>query len=378
LVLYEFFYPGYRAGGPVQSLVNMVMALSDVFEFKIVTTAFDLHATQPYSTVALNEWNKIKLYNDITVDVWYSSAIKPSMAELKHAIDAAKPDLIYINGFYTNHFLYPLLLKKTGSLKNTVLIVAPRGMLQTGALKNKSFQKKAYLQLLKLFGLMKRIDFHATTTDETKDIETIFGYQRNIVVAGNIPKKPVATIHSSCKEKGQLKLIYLSLISEKKNLLLLLEILQIAEAAVVLDIYGPVKDENYWQQCLLMIQQMPANITVTYKGDIGPHKVQALMEEYDAKILLTKGENFGHALFESLSVGRPIITSYFTPWNELERKQAGWNVDISNKKSISNLLDALAMKNAEEWQLYCKGAHQLAVNYFDEQDFKDSYQQLFS
>ena len=377
MVLYEFFYPGYRAGGPVQSLVNMVMALNDVFEFKIVTTAFDLHATQPYLNVQLNKWNEIKLYNDTTVDVWYSSVTKPSVKEMKKVIDTAKPDIIYINGFYTNHFLYPLILKKIGFLKNTILIVAPRGMLQTGALKNKSFLKKTYLQLLKLFGLMKQVDFHATTTDEAKDIENIFGRQHKITVAGNIPKKPVATIQPPVKEKGKLKLIYLSLISEKKNLLLLLEILQTTKAVIILDIYGPVKDENYWQQCFVLIQKMPANITVTYKGDIGPDKIQSLMEEYDAIILLTKGENFGHALFESLSVGRPIITSYFTPWNQLTEKLAGWNVDIEKKESVCKLLCLLAAKEQAEWGVYCNGALQLANNYYQYQSFNTAYKKLF-
>ena len=112
LVLYEFFYPGYKAGGPVQSLVNLVMALGNDYEFKAATTAYDLHTVNPYSEMELNKWNAVKLYNDSSVSVWYSSKIKPSLAEFYQVIRSAKPDIVYINGFYTNHFLYPLLLKK--------------------------------------------------------------------------------------------------------------------------------------------------------------------------------------------------------------------------------------------------------------------------
>ena len=340
-------------------------------------TAYDLHTVNPYSEMELNKWNAVKLYNDSSVSVWYSSKIKPSLAEFYQVIRSAKPDIVYINGFYTNHFLYPLLLKKAGLLKGIEFIIAPRGMLQQGALQNKSFQKKAYLQILKLFGLMKNILFHVTTADEAKDIESVFGGRARTIVAGNIPKRPLSVINYPDKEKGKLKLIYLSIISEKKNLLLLLDSLLICNAPIVLDIYGPVKDENYWQDCLAVIKQLPTNITVTYKGDTAPDKVQSLLEEYDAKILLTKGENFGHALFESLSVGRPIITSFFTPWNELADKKAGWNVDIGNVESIGNLLASLADKDANEWKPFCDGALELANEYYQHQSFTNAYKQLF-
>ena len=51
LILYEFFYPGYKAGGPIQSLVNLVITLGKDFEFKIATTAFDLNSQSPYNEV---------------------------------------------------------------------------------------------------------------------------------------------------------------------------------------------------------------------------------------------------------------------------------------------------------------------------------------
>ena len=317
------------------------------------------------------------LNNDIKVPIWYSSNIKPGIAELYKVIRSAQADLIYINGFYTNHFLYPLLLYRVGLLNGKGFIVAPRGMLQSGALKNKSVLKRTYLQCLKLFGLMNHVQFHATTRDESIDIQNVFGRQHKITVAGNIPKKPVIVVTKSCKENSKLKLIYLSLISEKKNLLLLLEILKSCTAVIVLDVYGPVKDETYWQACVIIMKEMPSNIQVQYKGDIAPDQVQAVMEQYDAKILLTKGENFGHALFESLSVGRPLITSYFTPWNDLEHKQAGWNLDIDDKKSLQKKLDQLAQMDNNDWDQYCEGAWQLANEYYQHQSFSSDYQKLF-
>jgi hypothetical protein len=48
LVLYEYFYPGFKAGGPIQSLVNLVLAMQHQYEFYVATTAYDLQTAIPY------------------------------------------------------------------------------------------------------------------------------------------------------------------------------------------------------------------------------------------------------------------------------------------------------------------------------------------
>ncbi|MGG2383212.1 hypothetical protein, partial [Salmonella enterica] len=76
---------------------------------------------------------------------------------------------------------------------------------------------------------------------------------------------------------------------------------------------------------------------------------------YDAMILLTRGENFGHAIFESFSVGVPVIISHFTPWHDLQKNKAGWNVEINDANAMVQLFNALAAKTQEEWKPYCDG-----------------------
>lgn len=144
---------------------------------------------------------------------------------------------------------------------------------------------------------------------------------------------------------------------------------------IVLDIYGPVTDKKYWEQCELLIQQMPDK--VQYKGEVQPAAVQNILSQYHALILLTKGENFGHALYESLSAGRPAITSYFTPWNDLQQKRAGVNVDIDNMKDCLEKLHHFADMKQDEYNIYCKGAHELALQYYRNLDTEVKYRELF-
>lgn len=53
------YLPGYKAGGPVRTIVNMVDSLADDHLFKIITIDRDLGDKQSYSNIKINEWNQM-------------------------------------------------------------------------------------------------------------------------------------------------------------------------------------------------------------------------------------------------------------------------------------------------------------------------------
>jgi len=376
LISYDYFYPGYKAGGPIQSLVNLVILLQNDYKISVLTGAYDHNETSPYENIKINDWNKVYLPNNLQpVNVWYADTKQLSYKTIKQIIKDTRPDIVYINSMYSLFFmLYPLIVLKRLKI-SSIATICPRGMLQDGALQVKAGKKEYFLKALKFFGLLNNISWHATNLEEKNDINLYFP-NNNITVAHNIPKIPLYLRKDSQKVKGKLNLIYLSLISEKKNLHLLLQVILKSDTGVTLDIYGPVKDNKYWNDnCVPLIDKLKHR--VTYNGDILPLYVQDKLSEYDALALLTKGENFGHALYESLSVGRPIITSYFTPWNTLEKENAGWNVDINNLDKIANLFNWLILLDKNEFDKYCKGAYSLAEEYYNSQNFMESYNLCF-
>ncbi len=374
LIINDHFYPGYRAGGPIQSLTNLVVTLEEYHKISILTSAYDLHSKDIYPNINVNVWNKVFISgSEKPVNTWYADKNKPDIRTIKEIINELKPAFIYLNGIFSYRFFIMPLMAVNRSNYKAKLIICPRGMLQTGALAGKSLKKKIYLNTLKLSGLLKNAEWHATNADEEKDIKRNFGKYQRVAVAVNIPKAPLKTIKLPKKQIG-LRLVYLSLIAEKKNLLFLLEIIKKCNG-VTLDVYGPVKDLAYWRHCKNVIDQMPGS--VTYKGEVIPAKVQETFEKYDASVLLTKGENFGHALFESLSVGRPVITSNFTPWNNLLEQKAGWNIEISSVDEGVALFDRLCKIEKPDYNKYCEGAHCVAVNYFQQLKSAHEYQKLF-
>ncbi len=376
LIIYDYFYPGFRAGGPVQSLTNLMAALQNHYSFSVLTTAYDLMSDKPYDTVQQNSWNTICLPNMIEpVKVWYAGKSSLNYNTVKKIILELNPNILYLNGIYSYRlFIFPLLVSSFSSFAK--IVVCPRGMLQSGALSVKSNKKKIYIKTLQVLQILNNVCWHATNDEEAEDIKKYFPINKGINVAFNIPKTPYKNISYPEKKVGELNLVYLSLITQKKNLLLLLNVIKQMKELVQLNIYGPVKDNQYWQECKTLIDEMPEK--VKYFGDIQPIKVQETIERYHALCLFTKGENFGHALYESLSVGRPIVTSFFTPWNDLKSLHAGVNVNIYEFNDCTNKLSELAALNQEEYNNLYKGSHALSVLYFEKLNSVVAYQKVFN
>lgn len=377
LILYDWFYPGFRAGGPIQSLTNLTLALIPKFDIYVITGAFDLNAACPYDGVIMNSWNDVHLpESEECIKVFYAGKKALNNSIIQLLLVQTAPDIIYLNGIFSyRFFLLPLLsLKKINT--NCKVIICPRGMLKKGALSGKAFKKKIYIHYLKLSKLLNNVYWHATTSEELNDIKVHFPLNKGGLVAANIPRKPLINISCIHKKAGELKLVYLSLINEHKNLLLLLQLIQLVHADITLHIYGPVIDEVYWRKCVALIEQMPGK--VQYKGAVEPVKVQSLISNYHALILLTKGENFGHAIYESLSVGRPVITTYYTPWQNLCEKQAGANLNLEKAEDHIEKINRFIEMSQDEYNSFCFGAHRMADDYYKNLEAEKYYTQLFS
>lgn len=369
LIVNEYFFPAYRAGGPIQSLTNLIIALEHEIDFSVFASAYDLSMTEPMSAIKINSWNEVNLVGaQKELNVFYATRNFPK-GEIKNIINAVNPTFVYLNGIFSfQFFIWILMLRKSF---NFGVIICPRGMLQKGALAGKSFKKSIYLKILKLSGLLNKANWHATNLEEKEDIKKYFPKNKGIFIAKNIPKIPYQNISIPKKIQGELRLVYLSLITEKKNLLFTLELLIDLDRNISLDIYGPVKDNAYWKSCIQLINQMPDR--VKYRGDLFPDMVQETLSKYHAFILLTKGENFGHAIYESLSVGRPIITSFYTPWMGLKEGKSGINVDIGNSEESKCGIVMFMQMDQVEYEVYCKAAHTLAVSYYSIIKPTDSY-----
>jgi glycosyltransferase involved in cell wall biosynthesis len=368
MIFYSHFAPAFKAGGPVQSLVNLVENLRSDFSFFVVCEAKDMGDTMLLEGIQPDAWNE----HSANVKVYYIR--KSSYKAVKFALREIDPDIVYVNGMFTPIYNWlPLYLAKQ---QGRNVILAPRGMLQKGALAIKPFKKKCFLLLFRMLGIHKQIKWHATDVQEKVDIRQLFGSDARVEIATNIPKLPAPTAVPRIKNAGQLRMIYLSLITEKKNLHLVLKALNEIKTPVQFDIYGPLKDEAYWRMCQQLIEGQMHEIR--YQGIVNPADVQQTLSRYHVLILPTKGENFGHAIYEALSVGTPALISPFTPWGQLQNSEAGITINSENVGDWSRAIQCFVDFDQPELEQLSGGAHRLAYRYYSENDFKSAYLTLFA
>ncbi len=225
------------------------------------------------------------------------------------------------------------------------------------------------------------VEFHATSDEEKTFIVQVFGKTARVHVAANLPR--IFSKQTVAKKKGrELKLVSVALISPMKNHQLVLQALaklgrENEDILVTYQIYGPVKDAGYWQKCLFQIESMPKNVRVMFHGDIIPPKVEEALRSGDVFILPSKSENFGHAIYEALSAGKPVITSHNTPWNSLKEKKAGLNVTPENLKELSEAIEFLAAMNSDEFEEWSRGAKSYSEQAINIEEIKEQYRRMF-
>ena len=374
LILVEWFAPGFKAGGPIQSCVNMCIALKDTYDIYVLTTNTDHGETIPYKDVITNKWI---LHKSTGVMVFYGEKNNFSFSQMAQEIKSIDADFNYLNLFFSPQFvLFPLWLKFINKIKGAV-IICPRGTLYDSALSLKAYKKKPLLLLLKWLKINTKILFHATNKREATAITTYFPKSK-IVIADNLPNTFQKEFISSTKNMGELKCIFIARIVPIKNLLFLLNLISGLKQHVLLTIVGPVEDDNYWLECKRAIDQLPSTIKINFLGPVPNDQLNTLIQQHHLFILPTTGENFGHAIFESLLAGRPVLISDQTPWLDLDACGAGWVLPLNKPNLFVSALNKVANFNQTEFDQYASGAWKYAHKFITNPEILNPYLQLFN
>ena len=375
LIFYEYFFPAKKSGGISRSLVNLSLFLAKNNEVYIFTGSRDM-GDKICLPVKTNNW--VLFFENI--NIWYAQKEFEKLSGVKKIIREIQPDVIYVNGMFNLIFSIFPLMDRINNKSQIRYVIAPRGMLQEGALSQKFLKKSLFLRFFKTFGLYNSIVWHVTDKQEGDDVSNFNFKNAEIILASNIPAQINKKLTPSLKKLNSVKLIYLSLITEKKNLLLAIEVLKTIpnQMHVQFDIYGPIKDEPYWNKCKEQIALLPNNVMIDYKGPVSPDDSQAILSQYHLFFLPTKGESFGHAIFESLSVGTPVLISDKTPWRQLEEVGAGWDISLNQSIKFKRVITDLCLLDNDNYLKNRASAFKLANEFLEKCDFEKQYSDLFN
>ena len=374
-VLIDWFVPGYKAGGPIQSVFNFCLAFKEDYKLFVITSDTDLNEDAPYNDIISNCWVQPQ---DQFINVYYLSKSKRTYFKIQSLLREVKPDFIYLNHIFSVQFvIFPWLiwwLKRIDSK----LVICPRGALFDSAMHhgNSYLKKIIFIHSIRMLKMHHNVVFHSTNDKERITISNYFKTDK-IVVANNLANRKRVEFDSIEKAQGELKMIYMARILPIKNLLFLLKLLDKIKSKLALTIAGPIEDANYWDQCLSVINRLPPNIAVQCKGAVPHHLVDTILKENHLFVLPTEGENFGHSIFESFLAGRPVLISDQTPWKDLESLKIGWDIALTDSNNFIKSIEFAGQMDQETFNNWAESAWHFARKFNDQQSELTNYKRLF-
>lgn len=347
LTLVAYYLPGYKSGGPVRTIANMVEQLGGDLSFQIVTSNRDFSDAAPYPGVVVDDWNTVG-----NATVCYVTPGRWSFRRFVRLIRETPHDILYLNSFFDPVFtLYPLIARRLGMIPKRPLILAPRGEFSPGALVLKPVKKRLYMLVARLFGLYRDIIWQASSGLEAEDIRNAMGrVAEDIVVAPDLPGRSdeFSAVGKNARLSGApLRICFLSRIDPKKNLDYALRVLSHVTVPVQFDLYGVIAQGKYWRDCQELLKRLPSFVHVWYHGVINHADVPRVLAGYDLFFFPTRGENFGHVIYEALSAGLPVLISDQTSWKGLDATGAGWELPLDDPGKFREVIESVAAMDDE-------------------------------
>lgn len=362
LILSDYYLPGYKSGGIMRTIVNMVERLGDDYDFRVLTRGFDVGEKDFYPGIKINDWNQIGKSR-----IFHAAHGQLNFATIRRVMKEVAPDAVYLTSFFSPLGVRFLTLRRLGMLPDVPVILAPEGEFSPGALQLKARKKKLYRTLALPGRLYQDLIWKAASEPEREDIRRVAGADCEIYIAPNMPPRVILENHSFDqkpeKKSGAARFVFLSRVMPKKNLRHTLEILPSLSGEIELDIYGPLEDETYWAECQNLIASMPPNISVIHRGSIPYEEVAEKMTGYHYFVLPTLGENFGHVMPEAFSAGCPVLISDQTPWRGLVEKNIGWDLPLDRTDLWREALQKCVAMDGAEYERQSQAARQYAIDW---------------
>ena len=308
----EYFLPGFRGGGTIVSLSRILQQSTEQEHF-VFTRNHDLGDPQVYPDVDAQRWMQMD-----NVEVAY---LRPGLRDLTwmvKEIRRIKPDLYYVNSLQSpDYSILPYILRFLRVIPRAKLLVAPRGECSIGARSHKALKKRVARPFLNWI-LNRDALWHVSSSRELDEVEAWRGRKvesDRVVIQGD----PAATASQEPSEGSGAEVpvvVFASRIDQMKGLDIAIQCLQEVTSPCKFRVYGSISDQSFWERCLVQVAHLPSQIVFEYMDSYDHASVQLIFSDADIFLFPTRGENFGHAIAEALSVGCPVEISQNTIWTE--------------------------------------------------------------
>ncbi|WP_249030545.1 glycosyltransferase family 4 protein [Tannockella kyphosi] len=371
LIIMGRYLPGYKDGGPVRSIKNLVDYLGDEYDFQILTCDRDHGDDHSYQNIKVNDFNQVG-----NASVYYVSPKCFTFSVIRKLSN--KADMVYVCGCFNDYAINTLILKRFNIIKKPV-VVASMGLFSPMEFRLKYKKKKLFTTLFNLMGMFKNIYWSVTSEIEMDEVKKqISVINSNFYIAEDLPRVVDKVIVQKNKVKGVIDIVWISRITAKKNLLQAIEVLKYVKSEVHFTIYGPIHTPEYWDKCLKELDKLPVNISYEYKGNVNSEEVVKTLSNFHIFLFPTLGENYGHVIQEAFSAGCACILSDQTPWQNLEAHQVGFVYPVEDIINFAKSVDYYADMKQEEYNRVANKVVEYAIANSNEKVINTGYRVIFS
>lgn len=354
LLLSSILYYPSRLGGPANTLYwlskGLVRAGVDV---KVVTTTRHIDDKR----VLPDTWIDL---DGIKVRYCKDSHDFPFKV-IHHTIkDLRQSDILMLCDLFQRQ---NLTLALSAKFRRIPMIWSPRGELFPSAMGDSKL-KKLYVKAIK-FLFKKNTYFHATSEKEAELIRNYIGADSRIKVIPNYMELPPKMPHEQGGDNYFLFLGRIAPIKAIENLIEALALSQIFKSSnYILKIAGGVEDQfkDYYRHLVAMVNEFGLTDKVLFVGAVNGEEKYRTYANARMMFLVSKSENFGNVVIESLSQGTPVTASQGTPWDSLSKTGAGYWINNS-PENIKSVIDKVIQMPENEYINMRNNAFELSHKY---------------
>ena len=276
----------------------------------------------------------------------YSPDLRRRLIEL--AQESSKPQVFHVH----NQWNYvPFIADKISRKYGIPLIVSVRGSLFPWSLEQGKLRKKAAWHLFQKSLLQNAAAIHTTSSAERSALEQL-GFSENVFqISNGIELNTSEVVPPNLSEakallglpKSKRYVLFLSRLHKKKGIELLLDAwAKLKTEGWELLIAGNSDDKNYLKHLHKCVDALDIEHCVKFVGFANADKKALLMAASEVFVLPSYTENFGISIAEAMYAGLPVVTTFNTPWAEINAAGAGWCVDLQPSLIKQALGEAIA------------------------------------
>jgi len=262
-----------------------------------------------------------------------------SLEFIKYLITLDSKEMIFHqHGIWTGASLHAIVT----NFRGTKVLISPHGALDKWALDKSKFKKRLALLTYEGLNLNKASVIHALTPQEFHSIRTILPNATIAIIPNGVflpsSLNPSSVIDWSFSfPKGKINILYLSRVTAKKGLHLLVDALSLLKTdSWHLTIAGPT-DQPYFEFLSEKIRNSGLSNQISFIGLVAGLKKDYLYSKCDFFILPSLSEGMPMVVLEALSFGKPVLTTLAASIPEIESHRIGFIADVTVQSIYENL-----------------------------------------